>query len=249
MTTNVIGELTALVKDFQVKRLPEDHEKMANYEIAGRRVLYQQLAEAYRIGKILLMPENHGSLNNILEAHKLKAIKWKDGKPTVNPWHPVCQLMWGDWAQGTIFSVFKPDRAAEKYANVFRYLENHQIQQANAATFIEGFDGGLTGIVEADREERRKGKNKSNVANLATFLTLGCDPDEPDVVVMDRPDFVPEGAVFGKLWFKADGDELYVFGFNKLEEGQFNALATSRGRKIQAERDKQEAEIEEAEAA
>lgn len=246
MTKSVIGELTALVKDFQVKRLPEDHEKMVKMEIAGRQMLYEQLAEAYRIGRILLLPENLGSLNSILEAHKLKAIKWKDGKASVNPWHPVCQLMWGDWAQGTIFSVFKPDRAAEKYANVFRYLDNHQVQQANVAAFIEGFDGGLTGIVKADQKERRK---VPNVAKLKTFLTIGCDPDEPDVVLMDRPDFVPEGTAFGKLWFRMDGNELYIFGFNPLEEKQFNALATSRGRKIQAERDEQEAEEEEAKAA
>lgn len=247
MTHNIIGELTVLVEDFQRKRLPDDHEKMAKMEVAGRRVLYEQLAEAYRIGRILLLPENHGSLNNILEAHKLKAIKMKDGKPTSNPWHPVCQLMWGDWAKGTIFSVFKPDRAAEKYANVFRYLDNHQIQQANVVTFLEGFDGGLTGLVQADRKENRKVKN--NVTRLETFLMVGCDPDEPDVVTMERPDFVPEGTVFGKLWFKADGDDLYIFGFNKLEEKQFNLLATGRGRTIQAERDKQQAEIEEAEAA
>jgi len=248
MTNNVVGELTALVKDFQVKRLPEDQQEMDRLEIAGRRVLYKQLAEAYRIGKILLLPENRESLNDILEEHTLKPIKLKNGKPTVNPWHPVCKLIWGGWKTGTIFSVFKPDRAAEKYANVFRYLENHQTQHADVVTTIEGFDGGLTGIVKADRKENQKGKNK-NVAKLATFLTLGCDPDEPDVVEMDRPDFVPEGTDFGKLWFRADGDELYIFGFNPLEEKQFNALAISRGRKIQAERDEQDAEIEKAEAA
>jgi len=55
--------------------------------------------------------------------------------------------------------------------------------------------------------------------------------------------------VFGKLWFKADGDDLYIFGFNKLEETQFNLLATGRGRTILAERNKLDAEIEEAEAA
>lgn len=41
MTKSVIGELTALVKDFQVKRLPEDHEKMVKMEIAGRQMLYE----------------------------------------------------------------------------------------------------------------------------------------------------------------------------------------------------------------
>ncbi|WP_374412032.1 hypothetical protein [Novosphingobium colocasiae] len=87
------------------------------------------------------------------------------------------------------------------------------------------------------------------MTQLATFLTLGCDPDEPDVVTIDRPDFVPEGTTFGKLWFRMDGDELYIFGFNRLEEEQFNALATSRGRKIQADRDEQDAEEKEAEAA
>ncbi len=103
--------------------------------------------------------------------------------------------------------------------------------------------------MKADQKENRKGKSKGNVTQLATFLTLGCDPDEPDVVTIDRPDFVPEGTTFGKLWFRMDGDELYIFGFNRLEEEQFNALATSRGRKIQADRDEQDAEEKEAEAA
>jgi len=112
-------DLKKTVADFQTIHLLNDQTEMANFEDGGRNILYNQLAEAYRIGLLLLTPSNGTMFCNLLTDAELKteAKKYGDNKAP-NPWAYVTKLLYGKWVSkqvsNTVFHVFEPNRSAEK---------------------------------------------------------------------------------------------------------------------------------------
>lgn len=241
MSNNVMTTttLTKLVSDFQNTFLPANNAELEGFELRGHRKLYEQLAEAYRLGKILLDETSKGAYADLLEKHDIKPVKIKDGKPQSNPWGPAMKLLYGKWQQGTIFAVFKPDRSAEKYASAFRYLDNHGTDPSQVVEFIEDFESdpddegntlrGLFGLVEQDKRENGKKREKPD---LEALRAKGMDMTATDVFTFDAPDWMDDEVQYGTLFFEVVDGQMVAYGVDKIEVEQFNKKLEARGKKL-----------------
>jgi len=236
-------ELKQLVADFRDVRLADDQQKMAKFEVAGQSVLYCQIAEAYRIGLILLDHKNGSMFCRLMESHNMVEQSKKYGNNNYNnPWTFVTNLLYGSWAEqkvsNTVFQVFEHNRSAEKYANVLRYLSELEKKPEEVADFIATFEytnsksivvRKLQGLEIADREANTKSGSKPD--NSQT-LTLGTSRSEHDVASVPLPAELDPTIEYGSCFFKVEAGQMIVFGATKLDETQFNALAIARGKEI-----------------
>lgn len=245
-----IAEIKKMVGDFQTIRLLNDQTNMVGLQVQGHAILYKQLAEAYRIGLILLTRGNGTKFCRIMEENGMQkeSEKYGNNKYT-NPWNFVTKLLYGKWVEKkvscTVFEVYERDRSAEKYANIFRYLQNKEIEADKAADFITEFTheygNGLHGIEKVDREENSSSKFEKPERN--NDIAVGKNVDEDDVFTFDAPESLKD-VQFGTCFFEIKDSQIIMFGADELEEKEFNAMCAKRGRKITAKWNKQQKEAD-----
>ena len=202
--TNTVNKLNALVVDFKGQVLPKATNEMEKQQVAGRRSLYEMLARAYEIGLTLRKPENKGAFIRLLKDDGLETVAENYGKERGNPWNAVVKLLFGETVIVNDFTVFVENRSAGKYANIFRYLENHQVPFGKVVSFIETFDDpdfgpALKGIEAADRKETPSA-TKSPING--TSFKAGCDRSHEHVFGIPLPDFMPQDVKYGTMWFE-----------------------------------------------
>ena len=253
MVSIKFDDLKKLVADFRDVRLSDDQQQMTKLEVAGQAVLYRQIAEAYRIGLILLDHKNGTMFCRLMESHNMVEQSKKYGNNNYNnPWTFVTNLLYGSWVEqkisNTVFQVFEHNRSAEKYANVLRYLSNLEKKHEEVADFIATFEytdarnvvvRKLQGLEIADREANTKSGSKPD--NNQT-LTLGISRSEHDVASIPLPAELDQTIEYGSCFFKVEAGQMIVFGATKLDQTQFNALAIARGKEIK----KRDADLEKA---
>lgn len=238
--TSTVDKLNALVVDFKSQVLANSENQMAKHQVAGRRVLYEMLASAFQIGLTLRRPENKGAFIKLLEDDGLDKVAENYGDGKGNPWNAVVKILFGETMMVNDFTVFVENKSAGKYANVFRYLENHQVLVANVADFIETFDdpvhgAALAGIEAADRKENPT--TKKTPVNGSSFK-MGCDRSHEHVFGVPLPDFMPEGVKYGTMWFEVDGDQIVFYDYQAIGDDEFGKLARAKGRKLLADHNK-----------
>lgn len=239
-TTNNANSVNTLVASFQVA-FQANLDKQREFQVRGLRSLWTQIAEAFAVAQTILKPENKKDYDAALVERSIEPAKSKG-----NPYTPVVKLLYGEWKDEQ-HTLFAPNRSAEKYACVFRYLNKRRgkIAQADIVGHIEGYTHAiygnhLKGIEAEDRADHKpKGKSK---ADDSEALIIGSTTE--DGIAVDRPGFVPEDVSMGQLWFKTGKDgKVYILGYRKIEEDTFNTLAIKRGKDIlekDAERLKQD---------
>ncbi len=241
-------DLKALVIDFQTTRLDDDQKSMVGFEGQGRAVLYNQLQEAYRIGKLLLTKgPNRGLFENMLEDAGMdnQAKKLNEGKAT-NEWVYVTKLLYGKFVEktflNTVFQEFEPNRSAEKYGNVLRYLDRHNVKVEEAANFIANFKheegNALAGIEAVDRKEARGSGSTKDEKLEDTFFKFGTSSAAADVVQFEMPAewyddkrFKSDNK-FGTCWFEVKDGKVFLYDRKPMKEDDFTKLAKQRGRRV-----------------
>lgn len=246
-----VNELNALVADFQTTRLDSDQMKMVGFEGQGRAVLYAQLAEAYRIGKLLLTKGlNRGAFQRMMEDAGMtnEAKKFEDQKAT-NEWAYVTKLLYGKWVEkeflNTVFQEFEPNRSAEKYGCILRHLNKKNIAVEDTVQYIANFThekgNALVGIEAVDRMEAKGNGKSKDEKQEQTFLNFGVSSSPNDVVQFEMPaDWhddkrFPSDNQFGTCWFEVKDGRVFLFDRKPLKEGDFKKLARTRGRRLYAD--------------
>lgn len=247
--------LTDLVLEFKANRLNGDHAKMANLQVQGRKILYEQIGEAYRIGQILLSPSNKGPFYRHLRSlgFENEAETFDKGK-TKNKWLLVTKVLYGEWKTYTDFhlsslsadkegiTVFQPNRSSEKYANVLRRLWDQNIAVENVVEYIENFcepdyGAGLVGMERIDRatyaDPTKDGNSKLN--HLETGLNS-------IAFSMPKPAEIASDVKFGVMLFETGEDNLTVYECKSLTQDEFNAMAADYGRRLSAQKRKDNAQ-------
>lgn len=236
---NTTNHVNTLVASFQTS-FTANLEQQREFEVRGYRALYTQVAEAFAIAQTILKPENKSEYEAALKERGIDLPKGKS-----NPYLPVIKLLYGSWADEQK-TIFEPNRSAEKYACVFRYLNKRKgkIAQKDIVGHIEEYSDAtygtaLKGIEAQDRAEHRTTGSR---ADNSEALIAGSDLDGS--IAIDRPAFVQENQTIGQLWFKLGKDgKVYILGARPLEEKTFDALAIKRGKDIleaDAQRSKEE---------
>ncbi|OJY71254.1 MAG: hypothetical protein BGP16_11770 [Sphingobium sp. 66-54] len=246
-----VNELKALVADFQTTRLDDDQMKMVGFEGQGRAVLYNQLAEAYRIAKLLLTKgPNRGAFQSMMEAAGMtvEAKKFEDDKAT-NEWAYATKLLYGKFVEkeflNTVFQEFEPNRSAERYGCILRHLNKHNIAVEAAADYMANFThekgNALFGIEAVDRAEAKGEGNSKDEKQEQTYLNFGVSPAPNDVVQFEVPaDWYDDKRFksdnqFGTCWFEVKDGRVLLFDRKPLKEDDFKKLATARGKRLYAE--------------
>jgi hypothetical protein len=115
----------------------ESADALSFSEQRSRAALYAALGQAYDFG--LAASEDPASYAEILEDAGLKA---QDRAPMT----PIVKLVFG--------ATYDKTRLAE-YAAVLSYATRQKLPVGKLPTFLEGFDGGLKGMVQTERLLRR----------------------------------------------------------------------------------------------
>ncbi len=234
------NELAETVSDFIENRTSTDETTMLGIREQGRAILYSQLAEAYRIGLVLVEPKNVIYFYRLLSAHGLENDSDRVAAGTAkNIWLCVTKLLYAKLSEDGL--IFEVNRSAEKYANVFRYLHANKIPADEAANYIANFKGatanGLLGIERADRDANSKSSNDS-AAKSIEHVEYGRSPAIDDVIQFEMPAswcdekrFTAENQ-YGMCWFEVRDGRVYLFDRQSIDADKFKALAETRGRRI-----------------
>lgn len=240
--SDFFNKLSGTVSDFIQNRISTDEAEMLSIREQGRAVLYNQLAEAYRIGLILVEPKNRIEFCKILSKYNLDgdAERLANGK-FKNIWSYVTNLLYRKISEDGL--IFEINRSSEKYANVFRYLHTQGVSADEAANYIANFKGatanGLLGLERADREANSKGSS-DNATKSVEHVEYGRSPAIDDVVQFDMPSFwcdekrFTAESQYGMCWFEVRDGRVYLFDRHSIDAGRFKALAEARGRRIAA---------------
>lgn len=246
MTNNVnsTNPVNTLVKSFK-DTLPANLDQQRQFQVQGYRVLWRQLGEAYFVAQNILSQSKADLEAALTERGITKA------KPGSNPFLPIVKMLYGEWktvngeksfsAEHLVsdVTVFEPNRSAEKYACVFRYLNKRKDQLTDLQTivdYIEGFKGNLKGIEDADRAENKKKASSKATLDTADALKRGLavrggmDIGSREKIKDLIADF-PDDATHGVVWFKVTEDgHVHLMGFDKkLAEDAVEKLAVKRG--------------------
>lgn len=231
-------DLKKMVSDFQTIRLLNDETNMIGLQVQGRSILYNQLAEAYRIGLILLTRGNGTMFCHLMESNGMADQSKKYGNNNyTNAWNFVTHLLYGEWKEKnvskTVFEVYERNRSAEKYSKIFRYLDDNKVASNDAAEFIANFTSengnGLIGIERADTKANSNTSEKKQTSEQA--IEVGKNEKEADVFTFDAPTELAD-VKYGSCFFEVIDGKVVVFGTKQLEETEFNELAAKRGRAI-----------------
>jgi len=213
------------------ERMLSDNSTLMGFQVQGWAVLWDQIAAAYSLGKVVLDPANKADFDAALENCGIKVVK------SSNPWVLATKLMYGEWKveegqtlapwDSAANSIFELDRSAEKYSTYFRYFEAKKVNEADVFEFIKGFDGHLKGI---EREFRAMSSSTSSGLNDNDAVTLGSRVDLADVVSLPAPANIKDG--MGSAFFKVENGKIHLLGITELTEEQFDAKAKARGKKL-----------------
>ena len=288
-----------IVETFRNKVI-SDQIVLGKHEVAGRAILYAQLAEAYKLGlylvsendlKALMWLTQHHNISGATDAirviqanntsRRLNAKKPDDEqheiKKEVNPWGYVVNMLYGKWFDttgmtdverqafakkikaktdmgqyarvlsppeeaATVYQVWTPNRSAEKYAVVFRYLQNHNVTPEDAAKFIENFDDKthgkrLLGIERAGRFEARsnspaKAPSQEVIDKQNAYIARAEARKNWNVFAVEKPSTFPSDVQFARAVIKVEGDELVIVGYQKMEASAYKNHAVKLGKPL-----------------
>mgnify|MGYP000958475197 CR=1 FL=1 len=154
----------------------------------------------------------------------------------------------------TVFQEFEPNRSAEKYGNVLRYLNRHNVKVDDAADFIANFKheegNALAGIEAVDRKEANGGGNAPDEKMEETFFKFGISEAPNDVVQFEMPaDWYDDKRFksdnkFGTCWFEVRDGKVLLFDRKPMQEDDFKKLAKSRGRRVYQEHKKAQSALD-----
>lgn len=321
------GEHESWLKLVQVFRskVANDQKNLVRHELAGRSLLYSQLAEAYKIGLELINDANlhednrpgadFRALRHLMVLHSMhKATDFLTAigenkrdrlwnaqnpdkpqrklKPEISPWVYIVKLLYGKWVDSskwtdierqengkkiglktaevrefivhknapdgtkTAYQEWSPNRSAEKYAVVFRYLHDHGVAVADVPAFIENFnekDHGkkLFGIEHAGREAAKqagesKSKSQDVIDKQKSYVTRAEVRSNDKVFAVEKPGMWPTKTNYAKAIVKVVGDELLIVGFTEMTEAAYINYAVRIGKPL-VEQDAKEAAERQAE--
>ncbi|BDD68230.1 hypothetical protein Sj15T_32510 [Sphingobium sp. TA15] len=140
-----------LIAAFKQKSLVADNEAQTKLRVAGRQILYQQLAEAYAFGLACFSSiYNREHLTTVLSQHDLgKQAKALTSTGSYNKWNAITALLYGRWVntdtdapiadgehEGIANRAYRRDRSAEKYGCVLATLEGSKVRVPDVVDFI-----------------------------------------------------------------------------------------------------------------
>ncbi len=157
-------------------------------------------------------------------------------KPGTNKWGPIVSLVGGRFGDD---GKWERDQTLSKYANALRYFEEHGVLPDQVVATIEGFDGKLSGIVQADRETNGKPRavaTKEVIDEARQQKALAS-------VVVAKPSDLTEG--FGQAYGVWEGGEFKILGFvkNSGRSAQTLAIKALKDKPKQSEAAKQLAKV------
>lgn len=315
------GEHESWFKLIQVFRgkVANDQKYLARHELAGRSLLYSQLADAYKIGLELINDCNSDesavsihdfrALRHLLKKHSLhkgvEAISvisrnnrdriWneknperpqRDLKPEISLWVYIVKLLYGKWIDSskwtdierqengkkvglktdevgdfvfhkdapdeapTVYQAWSPNRSAEKYAVVFRYLQEQGVAVADVPAFIDGFNHKefgkkLLGIERAGRAAASQGgttkpKSQDVIDKEKSYVRRAEARTNEKVFAFEKPGMWPSKTQYARAVVKIDGEELVIVGFTEMTEAAYVSHAVSIGKPL-AEQDAKDA--------
>lgn len=150
----------------------------------------------------------------------------------------------------TAYQAWSPNRSAEKYAVVFRYLHDHGVAVADVPTFIDSFndkDHGkkLLGIERAGRAAANLGgtakpKSQDVINREKSYVRRAEARTNEKVFAFEKPGMWPSKTQYAKAVLKIDGEELVIVGFKEMTEAAYTNHAISIGKPL-AEQDAKDA--------
>lgn len=240
-------QLVAMIEDFQNNRLKSDDQKISNCLLSGRRVVYEQVAYAYKLAIIMLRDTNKTWLPTLLSNAGLenRSISFATRKGA-NPWAQAVAVLYGKWVErtddnGQRFLSFARDRSAEKYANVMRHLwENKRVKPEDAADFIQNYKSKhgncLFGMEAADRARHSKKKTGSGSKRVLNhrddYIRKGEAVDGEQVFYAAKPADLAADVEYGRATFKVDGDKLLIVKLDTLDSEEYENVVIKRGQAI-----------------
>lgn len=150
----------------------------------------------------------------------------------------------------TAYQAWSPNRSAEKYAVVFRYLHEHGVAVADVPAFIDGFNHRefgkkLLGIERAGRAAASQGgttkpKSQDVIDREKSYVRRAEARNNENVFAFEKPGMWPSKTQYARAVVKIDGEELVIVGFTEMTEAAYVSHAISIGKPL-AEQDAKDA--------
>lgn len=302
-----------LVQAFRAK-IENDQGILNRHEVAGRAILYSQLAEAYKIGLELVNDKYLAALSSLHNYHCIAGAKkaidvvrnnrinreWNAQNPDaiqrelqeeVSPWVQVVKLLYGKWIDTTkmtetekkayaktigikgnlsqfatvknpadepksVYQEWLPNRSAEKYAVVFRYMHDNGITPDEVASYIDTFNvspygAKLLGIERAGRAAANAGKttkpeSKEVIDKRNAYVARAEARKNWNVFAVEKPNTFPSKLTYARAVLKQEGDELVIILVDEadkpMEESAYVNLAVKMGKPLLDKENEQAAE-------
>ena len=303
----------ALVQTFRSK-VEKDQGILNRHEVAGRAILYSQLADAYKIGLELVNDKYLAAISSLLHHHSIAGAKkaidvarnnrtdreWnaknpdaiqRELKEEISPWVQVVKLLYGKWIDTTkmtatekkayakaisikgdlnqfatvknpadeaksVYQEWLPNRSAEKYAVVFRYMHDNGITPEDVASYIDTFNVSpygtkLLGIERAGRAAANAGKtakpeSKEVIDKRNEYVARAEARKNWNVFAVEKPNTFPSKFTYARAVLKQEGDELVIIVLDDaakpMEESAYVNLAVKLGKPLLDKENEQAAE-------
>lgn len=244
--------LRELVKAFHTVSLGEDDVRFEQLQVAGRSILYSQLAEAYAFGLACFSSiYNQSALVDVLNEHGLtKHAGWIVNLSRYNKWNAITALLYGKWeaqSGGEDAMVYRRDRSAEKYGCVLAWLDLKKVSVCDVVDYINGFKftdasgdvhNRAVGVEKAYRAKvaankpQSKGPTEKQIAHRQRMIQRGENPlYNPDVFEMSRPAKLKESIEYGQMVFRKSGKKLFVVEAKGWEQADYEKFVRAIGQK------------------
>ncbi|KPF92623.1 hypothetical protein IP81_05280 [Novosphingobium sp. AAP83] len=247
-----------VVKAFKANVLAADNKAIAKLETDTRTITYKQLQEVYKIGWVIRL--------NSVDASEFKIVLADNGLGNLvknlnskNFWKALVTLLYGNVQEVETEDgksiVCTPNRSAEKYANVLRYLGEKGVDKDKVVETIQNFNdsefgGGLLGIEMRDR--KRNPGSTSKPASVPTNLSCSQQSKRDKLIargedaglngdVFAAAKSVPETLRYGQAVFKVVDGKMVIVGYTDWGRAKYENYVIRRGRKFQKEDDKSQA--------
>ncbi len=146
---------------------------------------------------------------------------------TENRYTRIVKTMWAksEYCNDKKIVVWKHNRSTEKYANVFRYMDENNIPATKVASVLRSYKNkdhgnGLSGIVAADRANHasKPASDLPDGYNIACQLVESTKPSTIGVVKCPSTIRRPAGSGMIYLAARLEGDELHLLGDVKIPD-------------------------------